>query len=199
MAKTIVAGDVFGRLMLLEKIPGHRRTNTRTRWRCRCACGTARVAQQSSLVGGLTRSCGCFHRDRVRTHGLSKTSAFRVWIGLRQRCRTPRNPDYPSYGGRGIRLHPAWDRFDRFSADMGPRPSPSHTLERLDNDGDYAPGNVVWAARSVQANNRRTCRPVTINGVTKTVAQWAHTYGVSPFTVRGRIRRGLSIEAALGL
>jgi hypothetical protein len=135
----------------------------------------------------------------AQTHGLTYThrAEYRVWASMRARCQNPANDDYRHYGGRGIKICGRWDDFAAFVADMGPR-APGMTIERLDVNGDYAPGNCVWASRKVQANNKRTSRHLSVSGRTKTVSQWAEELGVSEATIRCRIDRlGWSIERAL--
>lgn len=97
-------------------------------------------------------------------HGLSwgpdgkRTPLHRLWLSIRNRCNNPETPDYPYYGGRGIKVCVAWDRFVQFAADVGPHPGRGLTLDRIDTDGDYAPGNVRWATREAQSRNRNYCK-----------------------------------------
>lgn len=105
---------------------------------------------------------------------VKKHPLYATWRGMRQRCISPTCKDYPHYGGRGIRVCERWlNSFNNFVADMGPRPSNKHTIDRIDNSKDYEPGNVRWATRAEQSLNRRCTRFRTINGVTKSRAQWA--------------------------
>lgn len=112
---------------------------------------------------------------------------YRVWMSMRNRCRNPRYKDYHNYGGRGIMVVARWDDFANFLADMGPRPTPGHELDRIDNDGSYEPSNCRWATRTEQARNKRTSRRLTIYGVTKTVAEWSELHHISYTTILYRI------------
>jgi len=114
-----------------------------------------------------------------------------------QRCTTPENPNYARYGGRGIRVCERWKKFENFFADMGKRPSPKHSIERKDNDGDYTPKNCVWATREEQANNTRRNRYLTHNGETLTLEAWAKRLGLSSSTLSHRLTKGWPLEEVL--
>jgi hypothetical protein len=128
-------------------------------WRCICDCGTHRIVYGEALRTSRSKSCGCLRRElskqRLTTHGMTNTRAHRIWIAMRQRCFNERNYKYADYGGRGITVHESWCRsFEAFFADMGPCP-PGYSIDRIDNDGDYEPGNTKWSTCSDQRKNQR--------------------------------------------
>ena len=204
-SKIDLRGLTFGRLSVLREASA---VNERTRWECLCQCGTLKIIKTEALKRGATVSCGCQKREnvgkaakaRMTTHGQSKTPLYRVWNGMRERCRNPRHEKYPIYGGRGINVCDAWNSFEQFQRDMGPRPSPKHSLERKDSNGNYEPGNVCWATQLEQQNNRRDNLLITVRGVTKTCSQWAREFGIKATLLNQRITRdGKTPEIALGL
>jgi hypothetical protein len=154
MAYIDMTGEVYGRLTVIERSGG--------KWLCACECGnTSRVGRQE-LRRGNTKSCGCGaqenrmrHRDQT-THGMERTPEYSSWQAMKARTLNPSNPAYARYGGRGITVHPGWIHdFMAFYEHIGPRPA-GRTLDRINNDGNYEPGNVRWATPSEQAFNRRT-------------------------------------------
>jgi hypothetical protein len=130
-------------------------------------------------------------------HGLSKTKEFGIWWTMHQRCENPKAKDYSNYGGRGIGVCERWSDFSVFMADMGPRPSTRHTIERIDTEGDYGPENCCWATQREQHRNRRDNVYLTICGETAVLSDWAKRYGISPRTLSARIRRGVEPREAL--
>lgn len=130
-------------------------------------------------------------------HGHTGTRTHNIWRGILSRCINPNSVSYPGYGGRGITVCQRWLVFAAFHEDMGDCPSDKHTIERRDNDGNYEPGNCVWATRKEQARNRRSSRMVTLNGTTRCLNEWAEVTGLARETLRARLDRGWTAELAL--
>ena len=157
-----LTGHTYGRLLVLSRHPERTKAG-KIQWICRCACGTVTVVRRNNLRSGNTASCGCLFRGATAgraTHGHrvagKSTPEYRAWRSMKTRCLVPTSRSYPGYGGRGIKVCQRWvESFDAFLADVGSRPSADLSLDRIDNDGDYEPGNVRWATRSQQQRNKR--------------------------------------------
>jgi hypothetical protein len=195
-----LTGQRFGRLIAFELAP-ERTSNGKARWICRCDCGAGTTVDARNLRSGSTLSCGCHRRaigERTLTHGRTNTPEFRAWTQMLYRCLNVRCAHYRHYGGRGITVCARWmASFENFLADVGERPSADYSLDRKDNDGPYAPGNVRWATPTQQANNRRVNHRLTYDGKTMTISEWAAHIGISRESLRGRLKLGWSVEEAV--
>ncbi len=197
MRRTVdLTGQRFGRWLVIEQ------TNTGglAKWRCLCDCGIERSGvSASSLKSGASKSCGCLQREASgqsqRTHGQSKSPEFQIWIGAKQRCTNPKVHNYERYGGRGIEFN--FPDFAQFFAEVGPRPSDKHSLDRIDNKGHYEPGNVQWALAKPQGRNKRNNRMLTFQGKTQCLAAWAEELDLSRSVIKVRLKAGWSVEEAL--
>lgn len=170
-----LTGQTFGRWTVIERAnhPGNA-----TRWRCRCDCGTVKTVLSDSLVNGRSKSCGCLMPQLVsikrRTHGQRKTPIYEVWKRMIRRCKDPSKRPNRNHAGRGISVCDRWKgSFEAFIGDMGPRPSPRHQIDRIDQDGDYGPGNCRWVTPKENSRNKRNNHLLTAFGVTKTMMEWS--------------------------
>ncbi|MCM5682497.1 hypothetical protein M8A51_23455 [Schlegelella sp. S2-27] len=135
---------------------------------------------------------------RRERHGMNKSPEHRAWVHMKQRCTNPKKREYPHYGGRGIKVCDEWmHSFLAFFNHIGPRPSDRHSLDRIDVNGNYEPGNVRWATQQEQVENTTVARHITINGRTQTLSAWAREMGLTAGQVCQRERSGWSIEEAI--
>ena len=196
-------GQKFGRLTVVERI-GTKERGTKHKiktplWLCKCECGNEKIVTSAELRTGDVKSCGCLQLELIselsKTHGdATKNSKYyrlyKIWTHMLNRCEKPSDKAYPNYGGRGISVCAEWHDYQTFktwSVDNGY--SDELSIDRIDNNGDYTSSNCRWTDFYTQANNRRSCRYVTINNKTKTITEWCRIYGISPFTVYSRIDR----------
>lgn len=189
-----LVGRRFSRLTVTAFV-GIRGAYQQSVWRCRCDCGREKIVSGSNLRSDEVRSCGCLIRDTVRgrclTHGKTHTPEYRIWLGMKARCADLRDK---RYGGRGIAVCDRWrTSFEAFLRDMGTRPTPEHSLDRLENARGYEPGNVRWATRLEQGRNTSRNRLITIGDVTLPLSAWAERLGVKYMTLHSRLRRGMPI------
>jgi len=163
--KINLTGERFGRWVVLEMV--QERHRGQLCWRCRCDCGTEEMLPGFILRSGKSKSCGCLRREMgvarggaSRRHGEGmngkETPEYRAWTNMLSRCRNPNHKMYPDYGGRGISVCKRWElAYENFLTDVGRRPTEFHSIDRINNDGNYEPGNVRWATYQEQNRNQR--------------------------------------------
>lgn len=150
-----LVGQEFGNLVVKGMV---RYSNSGVKWVCVCKCGNSTTVRASNLKAGSVQSCGCLRRDHCKTmsykHGHHKSAEYQSWRSMLKRCLNPKTAGYRYWGGRGISVCDRWMIFENFLFDMGPRP-PGTTLDRIDVEGNYEPGNCRWATLHEQIRNRR--------------------------------------------
>jgi hypothetical protein len=196
-------GRKSGRLTVVRSAGRKRWDETRTEamWVCLCKCGIETTIAQSKI--GKTKSCGCSRKgnsyaSKWERFGGYNTPEYRAWRCMLARCGYEKDKEYARYGGRGIRVCAEWlTDYAAFREYIGPRPAPGYTVDRIETNGNYEPGNVRWVTRKVQARNRRRQHRLTIGGATKTLAEWAENAGVNYETALWRFNRGWTPEEVL--
>lgn len=206
-AREDITGQKFGRLVAIRRVPDreHASRDLRAYWLCRCDCGAEKEIPRHYLhaAGSGVRSCGC-SKFNAKAHGHARSRAsggpspeYRVWRSMLNRCTNPKAVDWARYGGRGVTVCARWAQsFDAFLEDMGPRPAGS-SIDRINNDGNYEPGNCRWSTPLEQGQNRRTSRLVTYDGLTLTATEWSRRLGGHLQIVHSRLDAGWSIADAV--
>lgn len=194
-----LTGQRFSRLTVL-RLAGRTKTN-QTTWECLCDCGTKKTVAGNNL-GRTTHSCGCLARENTAKrnfiHGMMRTPEHNAYRAMLGRCYNPCDQKFYCYGARGIRVCERWrESFLNFFADLGKKPSPKHSLGRVNNDGNYEPSNCRWETAEQQANNKQQLRRITFSGKTQTLNQWAREVGLKRELLAYRLNRGWPVERAL--
>ena len=187
-----LTGRKVNKLTVLRRVENVKRQPA---WLCLCDCGGELRVLGHTLRSQDVTDCGCGaperHAAASRTHGMSNTSEFNIWSKIKERCTNPNVRAWKYYGGKGITLCERWLKFEYFYADMGPRPSPEHSVDRVDCTKGYSPDNCRWATHEEQANNRTNNVRITRDGITKTMKQWASELGVTYSVVKERRLSGV--------
>lgn len=205
-----LTGQVFGELTVLRHVGITK--DRRALWESRCSCGKIKVCPSKLLIDGHTKSCGCKTSEWLangkRTHGYaSRTGAapeYTAYMAMKTRCLNPNSTRFDYWGGRGVKICQRWlDSFENFLEDMGPKPSPFHTLDRLDSSKDYEPGNCQWlekdnhARKSLKDQHERQRRYIVYNGERRTTKDWAERQGLTISTLDQRVRAGWDVHRML--
>lgn len=188
----------FTRLVVIGRSKRVQYANKFTQlWSCQCDCGNIIDAASGNLYRGSTKSCGCLKKETAgrhrKTHGLSKTAEYQIWAGMKKRCHNKNSTMYYLYGARGITVCEEWrNSFQNFINDMGHRPSPEHSIDRINNGGNYSKDNCRWATKLEQGHNTSIARHVSWNGKTYTTRALATALGADYFrTYHFVIRKGM--------
>jgi hypothetical protein len=197
-----IVGRRFGRLIAIKRVE---RVNGFNKFRCKCDCGNETIVWGPSLSNGCTKSCGCLHLETAAAqgramyqHGMCYSAEYRTWHYMKMRCLNSTYSDFAAYGGRGITICSQWlNSFETFYNDVGPRPSSNHSIDRIDVNGNYEPGNVRWATPLEQGRNKRNTRMLEINGESKTIGEWAEITGIRYQTIWNRLKYGWSSRDAV--
>jgi hypothetical protein len=200
-----LTGLSFGRWTVLSLCQTNK---TRTRWNCRCNCGTERIIAGYRLLGEESKSCGCWQREKTgiistthgetRTHTKKETPEYTSWRGMKSRCLNKNSENYYKYGAKGVSICESWMHYENFLRDMGRRPSALHSIDRIDNRGNYEPSNCRWSTPKEQAENRRSSIKITIGDETLPASRWESRMGLKPKLIAKRIWAGWNpIKAVL--
>lgn len=193
--KIEMIGKKFNMLLVLKELG--RCKNSRMLYLCKCDCGNKVKVYGVALRTSGTKSCGCLRKGNG-THLMRYTSEYNIWRHMKGRCLNPKNKRYPLYGGRGISVCDKWLKFEGFYEDMKDRPSPDHSIDRIDNSKGYSLANCRWANQSQQCRNKRNNRIVSYKGETLCLTDAIERYTeLDQSTVRSRLDKGWSIEDAL--
>jgi len=201
------------RLTVLAKIYRIKNGKKLAFYRCACSCGKVKEIYKGSVDMGLTRSCGCLHRQMAslsgiasRKHGDStcggkrhEAPEYNTWRAMLKRCHSPGTHNYPYYGAVGVSVWPEWrSSYVAFLGYVGRKPSPIHSLDRYPNgSGNYEPGNVRWATPIEQGRNRKNNRTLEVDGTTKVASEWAEQVGVSRRLIYDRLKLGWTAKQAI--
>lgn len=173
-------------------------------WNCLCSCGNVKAIRRNclSLKSG-SMSCGCaiieINKTGIRNkkHEDTGSKEYTAWNNIKSRCFRKTNKHYRNYGGRGITVCDRWlNSYSNFISDVGRAPSDKHSLDRINNNGNYEPGNVKWSTIKDQSNNKRTSKLISYNGETMTVSRWANKLSLNYKTLWDRINNGWTIDRA---
>ena len=203
--KSNLEGKKFNRLLVIRKVDVGK---PMTYYECQCDCGNLHIANGAMIKSGNIKSCGCLQKEILsrssKTHGFSKTRLYKVWQGMINRCRNPKHEYYSYYGGRGIEVCNEWKKdflvFRKWSLENGYDENAEFsecTLDRIDNNGNYEPSNCRWVSMKEQSRNKSTTSYAEIDGITKSVIEWAEEFGINPRLLSDRLKAGWKTKSEL--
>lgn len=189
-------GDCFDRLIVIGYAGSEKGFQ---RWWCLCVCGKIKKVRASCLLKGNTQSCGCLSLETSKKmfiqHGMYNTKIYRTWCDIRRRCYDPKNSRYHNYGGRGIKVCERWlENFENFYEDMGDKPGPEYSIDRIDVNGDYCKENCKWSTDKEQANNKTNNRYLIFNSEKLTITEFSKRINISQNTIRKYLSLGWTTE-----
>ena len=192
-------GSRYGRWTVLSEHPT--RQNRKRMFLCRCDCGTVSVVASGNLKSGISKSCGCYGRERTHEakfmHGRNSSDrTYRIWSAMRARCNDKSHVNYPRYGGRGIKVCERWNDFRVFLLDMGEAPL-GLSIDRIDNNCDYEPENCRWTTTEEQSRNRSDNRFIEYCGKRMCVVDWEKNLGLKKGVISKRLWRGWTEKEAI--
>lgn len=201
-------GQIFTRLKVIEFLG--RGFSGKKIFLCECLCGKTKKVDIYSLISSNTQSCGCLGIENRKigtvksctTHGESrsvgKTGEYLSWLRMRERCKCKKGNRWHKYGGRGIKVCDRWlNSYENFLHDMGRKPTEKHSLDRINNDGNYEPSNCRWATNKDQSRNKTTTIYLTLGQTKKSLTDWCDLFKSNPTTIRCRLRRSWDINENL--
>ena len=194
----VKSGQTYNNWTVIKEVNPH---GYQRKFLCRCVCGTEKIVFFNNMKRP-NASCGCYQRKLIsgmfKIHGKSGDRYYENWCKLKERCYNTHSKDYQNYGGRGIYICRRWRKsFESFYKDMGEKPSKNHTLERINNNGPYAPWNCRWATRKQQSRNKRNNVLISFKGESMCASDWAERLGMNISTLKSRLFKNWSIEKAL--
>lgn len=200
-----LTGQTFGLLKVVERAEDYVQPNGRHRpgWKCQCECGKTAMVLGENLTSGRSRSCGCYQKEYMSahksTHRETNTKLYGVWCSMKSRCYNPNVKYFKDYGGRGITVCQEWresyESFRDWALSHGYKDGLS--IDRIENDSGYSPGNCRWVTRAVQSNNRRSNNMLTLNGETHSISEWAKLLNVNSRRLYNRYYSGWDAEKIL--
>ena len=194
-----LSGQKFTRLLVIKE---NGRKNRCVLWECICDCGNIVNVITANLKNGNTKSCSCLHKETVsrnfKKHDLKGTPEYTSWQLMKDRCLNPKNKTFEYYGGKGVSICERWINSPQtFVDDMGLKPSPFHTIDRIDSLKDYTPENCKWATKTDQVRNRSITKKFILDGIERPLAEWCELFGISYNIVNNRLWRGWDINKSL--